>query len=77
MSYNATMLKLLLLTLVLLLLCGCANKRGISMHYYDECREYYDLQGTYHRVCDDNLIDYDTLFMSTPPQQKRLHENVW
>ncbi len=41
-----------------LLLTGCANKRGISATYYNDCREYYDLYGYYHKQCDENMIDY-------------------
>jgi len=76
MSYNTPMVKLLLLMLPLLLFLGCANKRGLSMKYYNECREYYDLQGTYHKVCDNNLIEYDTLF-GTSPLKPDVHDNVW
>ncbi len=76
MSYNGIMVKLLLLTLLLLLCYGCANKRGISMNYYNDCREYYDLQGTYRTVCDENLIEYGTPLTSTP-SDTTVHDNVW
>jgi hypothetical protein len=42
-----------------LLFTGCANKRGISATYYNDCREYYDLYGYYHKKCDENLIEYE------------------
>lgn len=37
---------------------GCLNERGISAKYYNECREYYDARGYYHKKCDDNLIEF-------------------
>ncbi len=37
---------------------GCMNKRGISATYYNECREYYDVQGYYRSDCDKNLIEF-------------------
>ncbi len=61
MSYNTFMIKLLLFTITFLLLTGCANKRGISMKYYNECREYYDLQGSYHKVCPENMVEYEEI----------------
>lgn len=40
-------------------LSGCyVNERGISARYYNDCREYYDAAGMYHKVCDKNIIDY-------------------
>ena len=70
------MIKFLLLSALLLLSFGCANKRGISTNYYNTCREYYDFQGTYHRVCDDNLIEYGTPLQETLSNTK-MHGNVW
>lgn len=74
------MIKLLFLALVLIIGSGCANKRGISAKYYNGCREYYDLQGTYHKVCEDNILEYEELkkpFESTEPEEKRPYSNVW
>lgn len=48
----------LLLTIVLLIVSGCFNERGISMRYYNDCEEYYDAQGYYHKKCGENLLDY-------------------
>ncbi|MEA2112334.1 MAG: hypothetical protein U9P71_09855 [Campylobacterota bacterium] len=61
MSYNTNMIKLLLLITTLVFLVGCANRRGLSMKYYNDCKEYYDSQGAYHKVCDENFIDYDEI----------------
>ena len=49
---------LLALCALMLLLGGCVNKRGISATYYNDCREYYDMHGYYHKKCDENLIEY-------------------
>lgn len=43
----------------ILILTGCVNKRGVSAKYYNDCREYYDMHGYYHKKCDENLIEYD------------------
>ena len=38
---------------------GCVNKHGISAKYYSDCKEYYDVQGYYHKECgDDDIITY-------------------
>jgi hypothetical protein len=51
-----------LLTLATLFLSGCVNKHGVSAKYYSECKEYYDLQGYYHRECgDDDIVTYKTM----------------
>ena len=49
---------ILILATLSLLLSGCVNKRGISARYYNSCHEYYDLQGYYHKDCDENIIDF-------------------
>jgi len=47
------------LILLTLLLSACVNKHGISMKYYSNCKEYYDLQGYYHNECGkDDIITY-------------------
>lgn len=51
------MIKLLLL-LSTLIFTGCVTKRGISTQYYNDCKEYYDLQGFYHKDCDGEIITY-------------------
>ena len=38
---------------------GCVNKHGISLKYYSDCKEYYDVQGYYHKECgDDDVVTY-------------------
>ena len=53
------MIKPILLILTTLILSGCINKHGISAKYYSDCKEYYDLQGYYHKECgDDDIVTY-------------------
>ncbi len=54
-----TMKKILILILPFLL-TGClyVNNRGIDNRYYNDCKEYYDSMGIYHKTCDKNLIEY-------------------
>lgn len=52
--YKAT-----ILLLIPIFFTGCVNKHGISMKYYSDCEEYYDLQGYYHKKCgEDDIITY-------------------
>lgn len=45
--------------MVSILFSGCVNKHGISAKYYSDCKEYYDLQGYYHKECGkDDIITY-------------------
>lgn len=48
---------------ILFLFNGCLylNDRGISTTYYNDCHEYYDALGIYHKKCDKNLINYKEL----------------
>lgn len=52
--------KYLLIISTMFLFGACANKDGFAAKYYNnECNEYYDLQGYYHKDCkDDNIITY-------------------
>ncbi len=53
------MIKILLLIFMAIFLTGCVNKHGISAKYYSECKEYYDLQGYYHKECgEDDIVTY-------------------
>ncbi|HEC1755340.1 TPA: hypothetical protein R1709_000102 [Campylobacter lari] len=37
---------------------GCfVNERGVSNRFYDDCKEYYDASGTYHKECLKNWVD--------------------
>jgi len=56
------MKKTLLFISFILLFSGCVNKHGISMKYYSDCKEYYDLQGYYHKDCgEDDIVTYKEL----------------
>ncbi|MDQ7067157.1 MAG: hypothetical protein Q9M40_03680 [Sulfurimonas sp.] len=53
------MIKISLLILLSIIFTSCVNKHGISAKYYSDCREYYDLQGYYHKECgEDDIITY-------------------
>lgn len=53
------MIKYLLLISTLFLFSACVNKHGISLQYYSECKEYYDLQGYYHKECgEDDIVSH-------------------
>jgi len=55
------MKKTTLLFLLPIFFAGCFNERGISLRYYNDCEEYYDVQGYYHKQCDKNLADYSEI----------------
>jgi hypothetical protein len=57
------MTKYILIISTLFLFLGCVNRTGISAKYYaNECNEYYDVQGYYHKDCnDDNVITYESI----------------
>lgn len=50
-----------LLLLLPIFFAGCFNERGVSLRYYNNCEEYYDLQGYYHKQCDKNIVDYSDI----------------
>ena len=64
-------------TFFALLLAGCANDRGISSRYYNECREYYDAQGYYHKKCDENIVDYQDIADVFKKEEEPPKSNVW
>ena len=53
-------MKILLIFIPIFFLSGCfyINDRGISDRYYNECHEYYDSMGIYHKTCDKNMIEF-------------------
>lgn len=52
----------ILIILALIFFSGCFNKHGISLKYYTDCTEYYDLQGYYHKECGkDDIVSYKEL----------------
>ncbi|MDO9055652.1 MAG: hypothetical protein Q8M43_00895 [Sulfuricurvum sp.] len=50
-----------LLFLLPIFFVGCFNERGVTLRYYSDCEEYYDLQGYYHKQCDKNIVDYSDI----------------
>lgn len=50
---------IIFLIISIILFTGCVNKRGISSSYYNDCREYYDARGYYHKTCDENLVEFE------------------
>lgn len=53
------MIKITLFIISILMFTGCVNKHGISAKYYSNCKEYYDLQGYYHKECgEDDIVTY-------------------
>jgi len=72
--------RILLLTLLLttLFLSACVNKHGISMKYYSDCKEYYDLQGYYHKECGkDDIITYKAMKKAIKKKEPEPTSNVW
>jgi len=52
-------MKITLTLISLLFLSGCVNKHGVSLKYYSDCKEYYDVQGFYHKDCGgDDMFTY-------------------
>ena len=72
-------MKIILLIFILFLLSGCISKRGVSLQYYNDCKEYYDLQGFYHKDCnDENMVTYKEIKSVVEPKKKTTHKtNVW
>ncbi len=52
---------LILFTALMFQGCVYFNDRGVSNRYYNGCQEYYDAMGIYHKVCDENLIEYKSI----------------
>jgi len=47
-----------LFLIIALFLTGCVNKKGISLKYYPECKESYDLYGVYYVKCENNIYNF-------------------
>ena len=72
------MIKISLLILTTLLFSGCMNKHGISAKYYSECKEYYDLQGYYHKDCgEDDIVTYKEIGEYFEDEKEKPKGNVW
>ncbi len=71
------MIKTILLIFITLIFSSCMNKHGISAKYYSDCKEYYDLQGYYHKECgEDDIVTYDTMGKIFDEEEKP-KGNVW
>ena len=69
---------LLLLFLLAVVFSGCVGKRGISAKYYNDCDEYYDLQGYYHKKCDDEgMVTYKEMKETLKTKKKPETRNVY
>ena len=75
------MKKILFLSALILstfFLSGCVNKHGISAKYYSDCKEYYDLQGYYHKECgDDDVVTYKEMKELIKKKKPEPTSNVW
>ena len=64
---------------------GCVNKHGVSLKYYSDCKEYYDLQGFYHKECgEDDIVTYkeirekgDQIIDFFSGEKEKPKGNVW
>jgi len=75
---SLNMIKITLLILTTFLLSGCMNKHGISAKYYSECKEYYDLQGFYHKECgEDDIVTYKEMGDFFKKKDDTPKGNVW
>ena len=70
-------MKAIVFFLTVLIFSGCFNDRGISLRYYNNCEEYYDAQGYYHRKCDDNIMDYSDVKKALSSPAKATDPKVW
>ena len=63
--------------IALICFTGCMNERGISIRYYNDCEESYDLQGFYHKKCDKNVADYSDIKEALTPVSSSKASKVW
>ncbi len=79
-------MRIIIPILITLFFTGCLNKHGISIQYYSDCEEYYDMQGYYHKVCGkDDIISYqkikdsvnNTINYLQGEEEKPPRGNVW
>jgi len=79
------MKKVLWLSFLVIVFGGCVNKHGLSLKYYSDCNEYYDVQGYYHKDCgDDDFVTYKEIKKTTKKAVDNILEikpkpkgNVW
>jgi len=68
---------ILFFSTILILFTGCFNKRGVSATYYNNCHEYYDIQGNYHKECDENMLEYEDVKKVFKKKEEAPTSNVW
>jgi hypothetical protein len=69
---------ILFLSVLSILFSGCINKHGVSAKYYSDCKEYYDLQGYYHKECgEDDIITYKEMKDAIKKKEPEPTSNVW
>jgi len=72
------MIKISFLIMIPLLFSACVNKHGISAKYYSDCKEYYDLQGYYHKECgEDDIVTYKEMGEILTKDEPEPTGNVW
>ena len=47
------------------------------MRYYNDCEEFYDSQGYYHKKCDHNLLNYSDVKKAFTPARSEVSSKVW
>jgi len=71
-------MKTLFLFIITIFATGCLNKHGISAKYYSDCKEYYDLQGFYHKECgEDDIVTYKEIKEKLTIKKEQPKGNVW
>jgi len=72
------MIRISLLIILSILFSGCVNKHGISLKYYSDCKEYYDLQGYYHKECgEDDIMTYKEMGEAFKRKEPEPSRNVY
>ena len=62
----------------ILIFNGCVGKEGVSLKYYNDCEEYYDMQGYYHKKCDNSsMVTYKSVDDFFTIEEKKPKRNVW
>ncbi len=69
------LMKILSLSIISILFSGCLyfNENGVSTHLYDDCKEYYDLCGNYHKECPKTLLEYQEV----PKAMKDIKKEIY
>ncbi|PHQ57968.1 MAG: hypothetical protein COA30_01550 [Sulfurimonas sp.] len=72
------MIRISLLIILSIFFSGCVNKHGISVKYYSDCKEYYDLQGYYHKECgEDDIMTYKEMGEAFKRKEPEPSRNVY